>query len=172
VDWKVGLLRLDTSKNGEPRVYPFSGRPRLETLLCQQRGATNALKREQGRIVPHVFHRNGERIKDFRGAWDAAVERIGLPDRVPHGLRRSAVRNMEHAGVPRSIAKKLVGHKTESVYTRYAVMFTDDLKRGVEKLATLDAVPGEERSGTVVPLKPEKGSDEGGRLSSTKSRRS
>ena len=59
VDWELGLLRLDTSKNGEARVYPFSGRPRLEALLRKQRELTDALEREQGRIIPYVFHRNG-----------------------------------------------------------------------------------------------------------------
>jgi integrase len=159
VDFSAGTLRLDTSKNGEARVYPFSVRPRLETLLRQQRELTSSLEREQGRIIPHVFHRCGEPIKDFRWTWDAACVKIGLPGRVRHDLRRSAIRNMEHAGVPRSVAMKLVGHKTESVYTRYAVMFEDDLKRGVEKLALLDeshvAQVGD-RSGRVVPLvKPE-----------------
>ena len=70
----------------------------------------------------------------------------------------------------RSIAKKLVGHKTEGMYTRYAVMFTDDLKRGVEKLAILDAAPEGGKSGTVVPLpvrgREEKGSNEGGHRAS------
>ena len=157
VDLVAGTIRLDTSKNGEARVYPFSVRPRLETLLRQQREATSALEREQGRIIPYVFHRKGEPIKNFTRAWEAACERIGLPDRIRHDLRRSAIRNMEHAGVPRSVAMRLVGHKTESVYTRYAVMFEDDLKRGVEKLAALDESHMGERSGTVVPLK--KGGD-------------
>jgi hypothetical protein len=32
------------------------------------------------------------------------------------------MRNLERAGVPRSVAMQMVGHKTESVYRRYAIV--------------------------------------------------
>ena len=37
-------------------------------------------------------------------------------------MRRSAVRTFERAGVPRSVAMSIVGHKTESIYRRYAIV--------------------------------------------------
>src|SRR5207249_4794046 len=58
--------------------------------------------------------RDGKRIKSFRGAWDRATNAAGLAGRIPHDFRRTAVRNLERAGVPRSVAMKLVGHKTDS----------------------------------------------------------
>ena len=57
---------------------------------------------------------------------------------VVHDLRRSAVRDLERAGVPRSTAMKLTGHTTESVYRRYAIVDENDLRTGVEKLAMVD----------------------------------
>lgn len=37
------------------------------------------------------------------GEWHNETERAGLTGLIPHDLSRSAVRNLERAGVPRSI---------------------------------------------------------------------
>ena len=55
---------------------------------------------------------------DPRKAWERACRAAGHPGLLIHDLRRSAVRNMEQAGVRRSVAMKLTGHKTENVYRR------------------------------------------------------
>ena len=81
-----------------------------------------------------MFHRNGKRIKTFRGAWKAACKAAGYPGRILHDMRRSAVRNMERAGLSRSVAMQLTGHKTEAVYRRYAITSEADLREGVERL--------------------------------------
>ena len=52
------------------------------------------------------------------------------------------MRNLERAGVSRSVAMKLTGHKTESVYRRYAIVSEADLSEGVEKLAALHGSGG------------------------------
>jgi integrase len=54
----------------------------------------------------------------FRKAWAKACEKAGVPGRIPHDMRRTAVRNLERAGVPRSAAMRRVGHKTEAIYRR------------------------------------------------------
>ena len=45
-----------------------------------------------------------------------------MPGRILHDFRRTAVRNLERAGVPRSAAMAMVGHKTESIYRRYTMV--------------------------------------------------
>lgn len=46
------------------------------------------------------------------------------------------MRNLERAGVPRSVTMKFTGHKTEAVYRRYAIVAEAD-REGVTKLAKL-----------------------------------
>jgi integrase len=82
-----------------------------------------------------VFHRRGKPIASLRRAWAKAYEKAGVPGRIPHDLRRSAVRNLERAGVPRSTAMKMVGHKTEAIYRRYAIVDEVMLREGAARLA-------------------------------------
>lgn len=153
VDFQVGIVRLEpgTTKNDEGRIFPFAPLPQLEDLLRRQREYTEALQHATGTIIPWVFHRDGKPIRDFRGAWGTACKKAGLQGRIPHDFRRTAVRNLERAGVPRSVAMKLVGHKTESIYRRYAIVSEADLSEGVAKLATLHQA-GQGAPRKVVPL--------------------
>jgi integrase len=68
-------------------------------LLEDQRKKTRAVERETGRIILHVFHREGKPIKSLRTAWNGACRRAGFPAAIFHDLRRTAVRNLERAGV-------------------------------------------------------------------------
>jgi len=57
---------------------------------------------------------------------------------------------MEQAGVPRSVAMKLTGHKTENVYRRYAIVSDADLADAARRLAGHNlGTLGQERA-TVV----------------------
>ena len=71
----------------------------------------------------------------MRRSWKTACTDSGVPGRLLHDLRRSAVRNLERAGVSRSVAMKMTGHKTESVYRRYAIVSESDLREAAAKLA-------------------------------------
>lgn len=153
VDFDAGMVHLDpgTTKNKEGRTFPISALPPLEKLLRRQKARTEKVEKRTDRLVPWVFHRNGREIKSMRGAWNGATKRAGLDGAWFHDLRRTAVKNLEDAGVPRSVATKLTGHKTESVYRRYAIADEDALKEGVEKLAKLHQ-DGPEENRSVVSL--------------------
>ncbi len=135
VDLKAGVVRLEpgTTKNSEGRTFPFSACPELARLLESQRKLTSSIERETNQIVPYVFHRNGKRIRSIQTAWRNACDKAGYPGRLVHDLRRTAVREMERAGVPRSVAMQLSGHKTESIYRRYAIVSEADLAEGVAR---------------------------------------
>jgi hypothetical protein len=47
------------------------------------------------------------------------------------------VKNLERAGISRSVAMKLTGHKTEAVYRRYAIVAESDLREASTKLAAM-----------------------------------
>jgi integrase len=57
-----------------------------------------------------------------------------VPGRLRHDFRRTAIRHMERVGVPRSVATKITGHRTESVYRRYAIVSDEDLRRAARRL--------------------------------------
>jgi hypothetical protein len=78
-----------------------------------------------------------------------AAARAGLAGKLMHDFRRTAVRNLERGGVSRSAAMKITGHKTESVYRRYAMVNEADMREAAVKLAALHA--GEDRSHAMTP---------------------
>jgi len=97
--------------------------PELTDILERQLERTRQFEKATGRIIPCVFHRDGTPIKDYYDGQPAlACSLAGVPDRLAHDLRRTAVRNLERAGVARSAAMKTTGHKTESIYRRYAIV--------------------------------------------------
>jgi integrase len=142
VDRHAGIVRLEpgSTKNGEGRTFPYGALPALKQLVDEQWAARDGL---------FVFHRRGQRIKDFYEAWHracrrAAVARVNgrevvvrpaLVDRIPHDFRRTAVRNLVRAGVPERVAMQLTGHKTRAVFERYNIVNERDLTDGVAKLA-------------------------------------
>ena len=52
------------------------------------------------------------------------------------------MRSLERSGVPRSTAMAMVGHKTEAIYRRYAIVAEADLVAGGEKLTSLHQIQG------------------------------
>lgn len=134
----------------------------VKALLTEQRARVVALGRALAKargvdhvMVPHVFphltgaHR-GERIAEFRRAWRKATRAAGMPGLLAHDLRRSAVRNLERAGVSCSVAMKVTGHKSKSVYRRYAIVSDADLQDVAQRLGTLTGTLDARRENPVA----------------------
>jgi hypothetical protein len=129
-------LEAEDTKTAEPRIIAMiDGLPELFEGL-----------RRANPDAEYVFLRKVNGIKTIIKAWRNACVRAGIRVKINgvevvshfekdgtyrgflfHDLRRSAVRNFIRAGVPRSIAMKISGHKTEEVFERYNITSEDDL---------------------------------------------
>ena len=61
------------------------------------------------------------------------------------------MRNLELAGVPRSVAMAMVGHKTEAIYRRYAIVDAKSMRAAAEKLGQLHEQQAQARC-KLVPM--------------------
>lgn len=143
-------LDPDETKNEESRtVYMDEELIELMRILHSQRRLG----------CPYVFHRDGKQIKDFRAAWKNACIKAGLwepkknkdgnviiiknkkgqekiikmPTKIFHDLRRTGVREMIRSGISETVAMRISGHKTRSVFDRYNITSDKDLKEAAKK---------------------------------------
>jgi hypothetical protein len=75
----------------------------------------------------------------FNQVIDGVSKNAGVPGKVPHDFRRTAVRNLVRAGVAPSAAMKIVGHKTEPIYRRYAIAEEKTLIESADELEQFHA---------------------------------
>jgi integrase len=117
-------LRPEIAKNKDGRLLILVGE--LATIIERRRVA-------RFELCPYVFHRQGKRIIKFYYLWRKARKSAGLPNKYFHDTRRTAVRNMDRAGVPREVAKRISGHKTDLIYSRYRIVNEEDIRQGLER---------------------------------------
>ena len=143
VDRTTKTIRLEpgATKNSEGRTLPCDLLPELDDVMAGQWAERRRLAVE-GTLCPYVFHRDGEPVRYFRDAWVSACKAAGLPGRLVHDFRRTAVRNLVRAGVPEKISMGITGHKTRSVFDRYDIVNEADLRNALGQLA---ATTGKEK---------------------------
>jgi len=112
-DLSIVRLKIEDSKNKRPRILVLSGRL-LE--IIQKRKSKQVLG------CKYVFHRKGKPIKNFRKAWKTATENTSFAGKLPHDLRRCAMRNLKRSGVDDAVAISITGHVTRSVFDRYNIV--------------------------------------------------
>lgn len=109
------------TKTKQPRVVPIYGE--MSSWLQMQ----DSIRRDKWPECKFVFFWNGKPIGNRTRGWIKAVTAAGLFALRPHDLRRSAVRNMDRAGISRKLAMGITGHKTESMYNRYNITSKQDM---------------------------------------------
>ncbi|MGH7184653.1 MAG: site-specific integrase [Nitrospiraceae bacterium] len=142
VDLNVGTLRINPggSKTGEGRIVYLSFE--IKTMLEEQIERVRTLSRTLGRVIPYLFPHllrgrlQGERIRDFRKSWVSACKAAGIPGMLKHDLRRTGVRNLVRAGVSATVAMKITGHKTRSVFDRYNIVSPADLQEATRRMVS------------------------------------
>jgi integrase len=83
----------------------------------------------------YVFTRpDGCRVKSFRTTWRNVCIAAGVPTLYVHDLRRTAARNLRRAGVAEGVIMKIGGWRTRSMFDRYAIVSSADMKDAMAKL--------------------------------------
>lgn len=154
----VIYLRAKNSKTRKPETIPVEGD--LHEIIERRRDAA-ILKGKDGntRFAEYVFHCDGEPVGDFRKAWASACVAAGLGKMVCpkcgsesaekmcescevatrysgklfHDFRRTASRNFIAAGVPQAVAMKITGHRTDSMFRRYAIVNEEQKREALAK---------------------------------------
>jgi integrase len=156
VDRKLGIIRLEPgeTKNDDARVAYLDDEEK--EIIAAQWELRKRVFNKRGVLSPWIFfNRYGtDRIKQFHKSWKKACKKAGVPGKIFHDFRRSAVRNMVRAGIPENVAMKISGHKTRSVFERYNIVNDADLIEAAKKRAAyLDKISGAGTiSGTIVKI--------------------
>jgi integrase len=139
VDFASEEIRLDTSKDDEPRSLSFAHHPRLKAVLVRQEEARAALQ-DGGIICPWVFfHGAGRRIstRALQQAWGrarVAAGAVAAEGPFIHGLRRKLAKELLDAGNSEADAMKVTGHRTANTFRRYAIRDRRSQERALDRL--------------------------------------
>jgi integrase len=156
VERGAGVIHFRETKTDRPRAAPYGKLLELVAVIERRAAAAEQLKRA-GVITPWVFcfsepviirgrqyHAVGGQLFKttgqrglpamLRSEWAVACKSVGLPGLLFHDFRRSAARNFERAGIPRSIAMKLGGWSGK-MYSRYAIGDESEIGPEMPKLS-------------------------------------
>jgi len=140
----VIYLRAKNSKTRKPETIPLEGS--LQEII-KRRCQAAVWEDKDGirKFSEYVFHRKGEPIGDFRKAWATACKAANAGDRLFHDLRRTASRNMLAAGVPQAVAMKITGHRTDSMFRRYAIVNEEQKREALARTQKYIAASAERK---------------------------
>lgn len=129
---RVIRLRPEKSKNGQGRTLALEGD--LWAIIQRRWSERVVTRKDKTTLISSlVFHRDGHAIVDIKKAWAKACTVAGVGPRLFHDFRRTAIRNMVRAGVPETVAMRISGHRTRSVFDRYNITDERDLRDAMQK---------------------------------------
>jgi integrase len=153
-------LRGENAKTRNLRSVPLAGE--LKSIIDRRRQG----RLVDGILTSLIFHRKGEPIGEFKKSWASACVAAGLgamtcpkcgeprkkgeltmcrrckrlrtyTGKIFHDFRRTAARNLIRSGVSQSVAMKITGHQTDSMFRRYDITSDEDVAQAMEKVTKL-----------------------------------
>ena len=129
VDFAEGVIRLRTTKNGEPLTIPLMGYAR-SLLSDHQRRGRHLIK--EALVFPAPS--NPSKPYDIRSAWEAALRRANICDFHFHDLRHTNATTLRKQGKDLYEIGSLLGHKDSRSTARYTHIQTERKSKMVEDL--------------------------------------
>jgi integrase len=153
LDTRIIHLEPEQTKNSDARNLKMSSElHRLLTAVEPKTGlvfdGTNLRKEWTKACVACGL---GRKIEVEDRPYDPRYEGLTL-----HDLRRSAVRDMVRAGVSETVAMKISGHKTRSVFDRYNITSVEDISNASDavEISRMKRLTGKVLDGEKTVKKP------------------
>jgi integrase len=129
IRWEVGR-----TKNREGRTLHYGKLPALTALIERwwaKRRPPSPYVFQRGKRGRPIF---SSRRRAYR-EWAAVCERLEIRGKDAYTVRHAMVMKLDRAGVPRSVARSITGHKTESMYLRYRAVRRYEQDEALAKIA-------------------------------------
>jgi integrase len=151
LDSRLIRLEPEQTKTDEARILP------LPSVLVNMLAA---IEPKTGKVFDGT---------NLRKEWMTACAACGLGTKIEvegkpcdpryvgltlHDLRRSAVRNLVRAGNTETVAMKISGHKTRSVFDRYNITSTADVTNAMQRVESATLTTGKTLDGEKMVKKP------------------
>jgi integrase len=177
IEPEAQVVHFRETKTDTPRKIPFGDIPQLKAVI-ERREAARAKLERAGIIAPWVFcfdepvtlrgrlyHRAGDQMfkagdrgglpSMLRANLADACTKAKVPQLLFHDFRRSAARNFERAGVPRSIAR-MIGGWSDRIYSRYAIGAESELGSALAQVGHYLGARGWHSGGTPAKTPPKR----------------
>jgi integrase len=149
LDLDAGMIRLrpEDTKNRRGRNIPLTDE--CATILRERKRLRDEKYPGFRYVFFHKHHGEVRQLSDFRITWESAAKKVGKPGLLLHDFRRSFCKNSVEAGMPQPVIMACSGHRTVSVFHRYAIVDEDPLRNladTVEKYVAAKAAEERQRA--------------------------